>query len=82
MTNRKGSKTVGGVIRANRIRLGLSVERLAIAAKMTAAYVADIETGVKPLTDSSLVKLSRGLGIPVEWLERRIERAKRKAVAA
>jgi len=53
---------------------GLTQTQLAGAAGITHFYVSKLETGAVPLSDSALVKLSRGLGMGIDDLATRLGR--------
>jgi transcriptional regulator with XRE-family HTH domain len=61
-------RAVGVNIRAQRLRLGLTLEDLADLASLPAPYIGQIERGTKQASLRSVAALARGLGVPVARL--------------
>lgn len=68
MERRKGNRRVGAALRAIREELGLDQTAAAFKARISASYLAGIESGTQPLTDSALVKIARGWRVSLERL--------------
>ena len=58
----------GAAIRAHRLRLGLSQEKLAERAELHRTYVTDVERGVRNLSLASISKLARALDLSISAL--------------
>lgn len=69
----KGSETVdykflGKRVREERLRLGLTQERLAEDINISTAYVGQIERGERSITLDKLIPLANRLGVTVDFL--------------
>lgn len=60
--------TIGGRIRAERERLGLSREAFAENAGISASFVNEIERGRSGMSSESLASVSKVLGVSIDYL--------------
>jgi len=62
----------GDLIRAERLRQGISQEKLAELADVHRTYIGMIERAEKNITLANIEKLSKGLGKPVSYLIKKV----------
>ena len=62
------NKAVGRRIKKKRIGLELTREKLACMVKVSDRFIYDVEVGKKGMSAWTLYKLSKALGVSVEWL--------------
>ena len=62
------AKNIGRNVRKERLRLGMSQEKLAFAANLHPNYVGFVERGERNITVVNLVKLARALKVPAHRL--------------
>jgi len=60
--------TLGKRIRASREGLGISQTKFALMIGMNKSYISDIECGKGNVSFLNLIKISKGLNIPLEEL--------------
>jgi transcriptional regulator with XRE-family HTH domain len=68
----KTSKILGETIRAERIKAGLSQERLAEKANLARNYIGNIERAEYKVTVETLARIAKALGVRVRELVRDI----------
>jgi CheY-like chemotaxis protein/DNA-binding XRE family transcriptional regulator len=68
MTKADVKKEFGATIRAHRLRLGISQERLAERAALHRTYVTDVERGARNLSLESISRLARALELSISSL--------------
>ena len=56
-------ETLGTFLRATRNRKGLTLRDLAARARVSAAFLSDLELGRKAAKESTLTRIAQGLGI-------------------
>ena len=56
---------VGGALRSVRLQRGMTQERLAAACGMHPTYISDVERGARNPSWKAIVRLARGLDVPV-----------------
>lgn len=59
---------LGSALKACRVERGLSQEELAFRSKLDRSYVGGIERGERNVSFVNLVKIARGLGVPLHEL--------------
>lgn len=72
-------KAFGAAVRAHRLRLGFSQERLAEQASLHRTYVADVERGARNLSLESISRLARALEVSISSLFMTRERSATEA---
>ena len=72
-TRDKFPQLFGEAVRACRQALGISQEELAARSKLHRTYVAGVERGIRNPSLNSILKIAKGLGLPVSALFRRME---------
>lgn len=84
MAQRTGSRRSGKKLRAIRKDRGLTTTQAAAAARLSENYWVQMETGLKPITDSALVKIAPTLGRSIDSLDDalRVRRLSRRNGAA
>src|SRR5947207_1415263 len=60
--------SVGTRIRAQRLRLGWTQEKLATEAKISTGFLSDLETGKRNVSAENLLEISHALGVSLDYL--------------
>jgi transcriptional regulator with XRE-family HTH domain len=66
--NQKHRRLLGEAVRVNRRSAGLSQEKLAEKADLSAVFISRIERGIESPSVDNLVKIARALGVGVRDL--------------